>query len=151
MMSRRFHLIAYAGLMLGLAWPAASWAQTASKPLRLGVLPNISARILLTHYQPMREYLSEQLKREVVIETSTNFKTFAQSTNRPSPLREELGAGSGVKPVARSSRPAAPRRANLLKALEELAGRQGFEPRFHGPEPCVLAVGRPPRSEGPLE
>lgn len=82
MMSRRFHLIAYAGLMLGLAWPAASWAQTASKPLRFGVLPNISARILLTHYQPMREYLSEQLKREVVIETSTNFKTFAQSTSR---------------------------------------------------------------------
>ena len=82
MMSRRFHLIACAGLMLGLTWPAASWAQTASKPLRLGVLPNISARILLTHYQPMREYLSEQLKREVVIETSTNFKTFAQSTSR---------------------------------------------------------------------
>ena len=28
----------------------------------------------------------------------------------------------------------------LEKPKEELAGRQGFEPRYHGPEPCVLPL-----------
>ena len=36
-----------------LAGPA--WAQTASGALSIGVLPNVSARILLASYQPMRE------------------------------------------------------------------------------------------------
>src|SRR5713101_5905892 len=34
-------------------------------------------------------------------------------------------------------------RANLLRKtaiFEELAGRQGFEPRYHGPEPRVLPL-----------
>ena len=36
-----------------LARPA--WAQPASGALSIGVLPNVSARILLASYQPMRE------------------------------------------------------------------------------------------------
>ena len=29
---------------------------------------------------------------------------------------------------------------SLVEPKEELAGRQGFEPRYHGPEPCVLPL-----------
>lgn len=67
-------------LSAGLTLPLSASAQ--AEPLRLGALPNISARVLLTYYQPMREYLSKELGREVSIVTSANFKTFAQSTSR---------------------------------------------------------------------
>lgn len=64
------------------------WAQTAAgtsagssgAPLRLGVLPNISARVLLTQYQPMREYLQQSLGRPVEVLTATDFRAFAQAT-----------------------------------------------------------------------
>lgn len=46
----------------------------------LGVLPNISARVLLTHYQPMREYLQQSLGRPVDVVTATDFRAFAQAT-----------------------------------------------------------------------
>ncbi len=72
----------FLGLMLAamLTVPATGLAQ--SPPLRLGVLPNISARVLLTYYQPMQEYLARELGREVVIDTATNFKTFALATSQ---------------------------------------------------------------------
>ena len=68
---------------LGL-WPAS--AQTpgttpaGAAPLTLGVLPNISARVLLTHYQPMREYLQQALGRPVEVVTANDFRAFAQAT-----------------------------------------------------------------------
>lgn len=67
-------------LSAGLTLPLSASAQ--AEPLRLGALPNISARVLLTYYQPMREYLSKELGREVSIVTSPNFKAFALSTSR---------------------------------------------------------------------
>lgn len=54
-------------------------AQAAS-PLTFGVLPNVSARVLLTHYQPVREYLQQSLARPVEIVTASDFRTFAQAT-----------------------------------------------------------------------
>src|SRR6266851_4548953 len=36
------------------------------------------------------------------------------------------------------------------KAERSLAGRQGFEPRFHGPEPCVLPLDDLPARRGKI-
>lgn len=56
--------------------PSASAAGT----FTLGVLPNISARVLLTHYQPVREYLQQSLGRPVEVVTANDFRAFAQAT-----------------------------------------------------------------------
>jgi phosphonate transport system substrate-binding protein len=53
---------------------------TAGAPLTLGVLPNISARVLLTHYQPVREHLQPLLGRPVEVVTANDFRAFAQAT-----------------------------------------------------------------------
>ena len=51
-----------------------------SKPLQLGVLPNLSARIILQQYQPMRQYLEGRMRRSVEIVTAPDFKTFHERT-----------------------------------------------------------------------
>lgn len=55
-------------------------AQTGAATFTLGVLPNISARVLLTHYQPMREYLQQSLGRAVEVVTANDFRAFAMAT-----------------------------------------------------------------------
>jgi phosphonate transport system substrate-binding protein len=63
--------------------PALSSAQTPAGhagPLTLGVLPNVSARILLATYQPMREYLEAVLSRPVEVVTAADFPTFSRRT-----------------------------------------------------------------------
>jgi ABC-type phosphate/phosphonate transport system substrate-binding protein len=68
-----------------LAWagcglPRAAWAQTAAGALSIGVLPNVSARILLASYQPMREYFERELRQPVSIVTAPDFRAFAASS-----------------------------------------------------------------------
>jgi phosphonate transport system substrate-binding protein len=58
----------------------AASAQPERPALELGVLPNISARLLLTHYQPMREYLARELRRPVQVSTAPGFASFHQRT-----------------------------------------------------------------------
>lgn len=56
-------------------------AQTSGQtPFRIGVLPNVSARIILTQYQPMRQYFERQLGQPVEIQTAPDFKTYYQRT-----------------------------------------------------------------------
>jgi len=60
-------------------------AQGASPPepaFSLGVLPNVNARLILTNYQPMREYFQRELKRPVQIATAADFRQFHQATQR---------------------------------------------------------------------
>jgi phosphonate transport system substrate-binding protein len=78
---------------LGAAGPAA-WAQTptaapspaAAPPaapantFTIGVLPNVSARLILSSYQPMREYFERELKQRVEIATAPDFRSFAEQT-----------------------------------------------------------------------
>ncbi|MEO8545256.1 MAG: PhnD/SsuA/transferrin family substrate-binding protein [Betaproteobacteria bacterium] len=45
-------------------------------PLEMGLLPNISARTLLTQYQPMREYLERALQRPVHLSTAPDWASF---------------------------------------------------------------------------
>ena len=66
-------------LLSSCALPDAAWPQTAA-PLEIGVLPNISARVLLAQYQPMREYLAREIKRPVQVSTAPSWTAFHQRT-----------------------------------------------------------------------
>ncbi|MGV8992317.1 MAG: phosphate/phosphite/phosphonate ABC transporter substrate-binding protein [Thiobacillus sp.] len=48
--------------------------------LRVGILPTLSAKVLLTNYQPLRVYLERELQRPVEMLTSTDFKRFHHDT-----------------------------------------------------------------------
>lgn len=55
--------------------PDAARAQ-AAVPLEMGLLPNISARILLNQYQPLRDFLTRTLQRPVLLSTAPDWATF---------------------------------------------------------------------------
>lgn len=48
--------------------------------LTIGVLPNVSARVLFAAYQPMREHFERELGQKVEIATAPDFKTFSERT-----------------------------------------------------------------------
>ena len=66
----------------GLTLLAPAAAQQSTTHFRIGVLPNVSARLILTSYQPMREYFERELKRGVDIATAPDFRAFAENTRR---------------------------------------------------------------------
>ena len=73
----------FATLFAALCAPALA-QQPAPAAFNLGVLPNISARLILGQYQPLSEFFARQLGRKVEIVTAANFKAFAEATrNRP--------------------------------------------------------------------
>jgi phosphonate transport system substrate-binding protein len=49
-------------------------------PFRVGVLPTLSTKLLLTNYQPLRTYLERELQRPVELFTAPDFKRFHQET-----------------------------------------------------------------------
>lgn len=51
-------------------------------PLSFGVFPNLSARQVVESYRPLARALERSLKREVVIYSARDFRTFAQRTAR---------------------------------------------------------------------
>jgi phosphonate transport system substrate-binding protein len=53
-----------------------AWAQA----FQVGVLPNLSPRVLLTNYRPLRDYLSTALGMPVEITTAPDFRTFQART-----------------------------------------------------------------------
>lgn len=53
-----------------------AWAQA----FQVGVLPNLSPRVLLTNYRPLRDYLSATLGIPVEITTAPDFRTFQART-----------------------------------------------------------------------
>jgi phosphonate transport system substrate-binding protein len=68
-------------LLLALSCAAsAAMAQAPQKPLVMGILPNVSARVLLTMYQPFRDYLQDTLKMPVEIATAGDFRSFSTET-----------------------------------------------------------------------
>jgi len=48
--------------------------------IRVGVVPTLSAKVLMTNYQPLRVYLERELQRPVEMSTSTDFKRFQHDT-----------------------------------------------------------------------
>jgi len=65
-----------------LAWSAFADDNSPDKPLEIGVVPYISARVLVGSYEPMRFYLEQVLGRPVKIYTSTGFKQFFLNAKR---------------------------------------------------------------------
>lgn len=72
------HAFGRAWLLVALAILPA-WA-AASEPLKIGLLPILSTRTLISYYQPLRAYLERELKRPVVLLTATDFQTFHRDT-----------------------------------------------------------------------
>jgi phosphonate transport system substrate-binding protein len=76
-LSRRSACLGLIGWMAALR---SAQAQAQAAPLELGVLPNISARVLLTQYQPLRTYLARELQRPVQVSTAPDWTTFHKRT-----------------------------------------------------------------------
>lgn len=58
-------------------WHSPMIGQNRLSSLRLGVVPNVSARVLLNQYEPLREYLSKTLQGATVsVETSSDWPSF---------------------------------------------------------------------------
>jgi len=55
-----------------------AFGQTANPEVLIGVVPNMSARIISTNYQPMADYFEKGLGRKVAVTTGTNFQNFYQ-------------------------------------------------------------------------
>ena len=64
---------------LTLGTPLSVQAQ-ASAPFTIGVLPNVSARIIFAAYQPMREHFERELGQKVEIATAPEFRSFSERT-----------------------------------------------------------------------
>lgn len=52
------------------------------RPLVLGVFPHLTAKQIVEAYRPVAATLEKQLKRDVVIYSARDFKTFAERTRR---------------------------------------------------------------------
>lgn len=71
---------AFATLLCALG--ALSQAQSPEPTFVIGVVPNVSARVILANYQPMRAYFEQELKRKVEIATAADFRSFHGATLR---------------------------------------------------------------------
>ena len=75
---------AFLHLMLVTAFSApfalSAHAQTDAQGLVIGAVPNLSARVVIAQYQPVRDYLQRTLKQSVEIATSTDFPSFSRET-----------------------------------------------------------------------
>jgi phosphonate transport system substrate-binding protein len=80
----RRSLLAGSAAMLAPLLPARAQpsASATGSTLSIGVLPNVSARLLVTQYQPMREFFESQLGRGVEIVTAADFRAFNERTLR---------------------------------------------------------------------
>jgi len=69
-------------LSIAYAWPAFAAANSRLEPLQVGIVPYMSARALVTSYEPMRRYLEQALGKPVKIYTAAGFKPFLLSAQR---------------------------------------------------------------------
>ena len=68
-------------LASGLLWPWFGSVRAAAElPWELGLLPNVSPRVLLAQYQPLRQYLERSLGQEVQMSTAASWTTFHERT-----------------------------------------------------------------------
>lgn len=82
MMSLKWAITVFGMAVFGLTMIEPASAQQSTASFGIGVLPNVSARVILTSYQPMREYFERELKRGVDIATAPDFRAFAENTRR---------------------------------------------------------------------
>jgi len=75
----RKSLLLLCALLLALTGTARAETRAAA-PLEVGVFPYLSTRALLATYQPLQQYLSQQLRRPVIIVTAPDMRTFVERT-----------------------------------------------------------------------
>ena len=75
---RALRILASASVLAGLV--AGIPGRATAQDLQIGVLPNVTARVILTNYRPMREYLAAELGRAVEITTAPDFREFHART-----------------------------------------------------------------------
>lgn len=68
-------------LFLALLSPVSHAEHSASNPLIFGLLPSRSPVTLMTQFSPLREYVSQQLDRDIVLETAQDYPSFLLNTN----------------------------------------------------------------------
>jgi phosphonate transport system substrate-binding protein len=72
-----------AAALSALAQPNAALLASTTTPtttLKIGVLPFVSTRVLMTNYQPLRVHLEAELKHAVQLVTATDFRAFHAAT-----------------------------------------------------------------------
>jgi phosphonate transport system substrate-binding protein len=76
-----------AAALSALAQPNAALLASTTTPtttptttLKIGVLPFVSTRVLMTNYQPLRVHLEAELKQAVQLVTATDFRAFHAAT-----------------------------------------------------------------------
>lgn len=73
------HHARYITLLAMGAWlAAAAHMAMAAASLEVGVLPNVSARVLMTQYEPMQSHLHKQLGLPVLVSTAPSWREFYQ-------------------------------------------------------------------------
>ncbi len=124
-----------AGLLAGWLLLIPALAAEQLKPLEIGVFPNLSARAVVTMYQPVRDFLEQRLGRPVQLYTAPDFRTFVERTQDgeydlvvTAPHLARLAqTESGYIPLANYASPlralvVVPRRASF-SSLQDLSGR----------------------------
>ncbi len=81
---RRFKWLraSFTAVLLAMATTAGAQSTPGAEPFIIGVLPNVSARVILANYQPLRAYFERELKRKVEIVTAADFRAFSAATMR---------------------------------------------------------------------
>lgn len=74
-MKKLFKPLLFAILTFAI-WPAYASTKSAPEPMDIGVVPYMSARVLIASYEPMRNFLEQELGRPVRIYTANGFKPF---------------------------------------------------------------------------
>jgi phosphonate transport system substrate-binding protein len=68
------------GLVLLTAPVAAAADASSGNRLVVGLVPNVSTRTLISAFQPMRQYLEQQLRQPVELYTAPDFRSFYERT-----------------------------------------------------------------------
>lgn len=126
---------AFLAILAMTSGPALAADNQTDKPLEIGVVPYISTRVLVATYEPMRQFLEQELGRPVKIYTSSGFRQFFLNARRGdydfivtsghlarllekehqfAPLLRYSAGGSGLLVVALNS---------PIKALNDLRGQ----------------------------
>jgi len=125
-------LIRFLGLLLLFGTGAASSDNAA---IEIGIIPTLSTRTILTTYQPLREYLEEQLKQPVVLVTAPDYRSFLDRTQRgeyryviTAPHFARLAqTEAGYEPIVRVKRELrgilVVRTESGIKSVNDLAGK----------------------------
>lgn len=69
------------GLVMLIGFSTAALAAD-KRPLELGIVPNLTTRVLLVQYQPVREYLERELNRPVRVSSAASWNEFDQRTKK---------------------------------------------------------------------